>query len=49
MRTRIPLNLSVPTNEDKADIKAKADNRGKDVSEMVLTYFKKLPLHPKKK
>lgn len=42
-RTRIPLNISVPTEEDREMIKQKAAQRKKSISELVLEHFRRLP------
>ena len=39
----VTLNLYLPSVKNKEEIIAKAKERGKSVSEMVLYYFRKLP------
>lgn len=38
----VTLNLYLPSQEEKAEILAKAKERDKSVSEMVVSYFRKL-------
>lgn len=42
-RTRVPLNISFPTEEEKQEAISKARERKKSVSEIVQSYFRRLP------
>ena len=42
-RTRIPLNISFPSEEEKDEAVAKAKERKTSVSELVQKYFRRLP------
>ena len=47
MPNREGMNICFSTKEEKREAIEKAKNRGKSVSEIVQTHFRKLPLFPK--
>lgn len=47
MVKRVPLNISVPTQEEKEEIVQKARSRGESISEIVVAHFRRLQLKKK--